>query len=95
MSFREFNDLCRDVWNDKFSFIMINRTVPSCEGRYIANFNKAYITVSGSGVVNEMLKKVPIPEMHLSFPKTCLQNKWRMAPSTTLASTPTADQELK
>jgi ABC-type lipoprotein export system ATPase subunit len=71
MPYQEFNQFCRNVWQQDHSYIIINRTQLPGEGRYIAKFEHAYIPqkyITGQRLNNTMLKKLPMPEMHLSLP---------------------------
>ena len=43
MDWKEFQDFCDKVWKESFSYIIINKTLPSAEGKYQANFNHVYI----------------------------------------------------
>jgi transposase InsO family protein len=71
MPYQEFNQFCQNVWQQDHGYIIINRTHSPLEGRYMANFEHVYLPenyVSGRGLVNTMLKKLPMSEMHLSLP---------------------------
>ena len=71
MSFNEFSRMCQDAWRYDHSYITINKAVSPEEGKYMVNFKKAYIPercLTGGGIMNSMLKKLPMPEMHLSLP---------------------------
>jgi hypothetical protein len=71
MPYQEFNQFCQNVWKHDYGYIIINKTRPVDEGKYIANFQHAYIPekyVTGEGLVNKMMKNLPMSEMHLSLP---------------------------
>ena len=69
MPYDEFKQLCANIWNSDHGFLVINRSKSVTEGKYIKNLQEAYIPVSGEGVFNTLLKKLPMPEMHLKLPK--------------------------
>ena len=78
MTYKEFNDFCQNIWQKDHGYIIINRNKPVEEGKYIANFQQVYIPqkyleafprlITGKGLVNKLLRKLPLPEMHLSLP---------------------------
>ena len=78
MTYKEFNDLCQNIWQKDHGYIIINRNKSVEEGKYIANFQQVYIpqkyledfprSITGKGLVNKLLQKLPLPEMHLSLP---------------------------
>ena len=71
MSWEEFHKSCYDTWQQNHCYIVINCFQYPDEGKYIANFNKAYIPdkfTIGKGIINSMFRKLPLPEMHLKLP---------------------------
>ena len=86
MTYKEFNDFCQNIWQKDHGYIIINRNKSVEEGKYIANFEQAFIpqqhletfptptisqgsiAITGKGLVNKLLRKLPLPEMHLSLP---------------------------
>ena len=62
-SLDEFRQLCSKAWQNDYGYLIINRPFRPEHGRYIVNMEQAYIT--GAVIVNKMLRKLPMPEMHL------------------------------
>ena len=43
MNWKEFREFCNTVWNEHYSYVVINKTLPPSEGKYQANFNCIFI----------------------------------------------------
>jgi hypothetical protein len=78
MPYDEFNEFCQDVWQYDHCYIIINTTRPVNQGLYIANFQQAYIPIkyiTGKGLINTLLNKAPLPELHLKLPSNISSEK--------------------
>jgi transposase InsO family protein len=69
MSYEEFRKLCDTAWQAEHGNLIINRARTADEGKYIVNLQQAYIPTTGRGLVNSLLQKLPMKEMHLTLPK--------------------------
>ena len=72
MSRDEFSKFVHNVWQQQdHNIIVINKERSGEEGKFTVNFEHMYIPekyISGAGLVNKALRKLPLPEMHLSLP---------------------------
>jgi transposase InsO family protein len=69
MSYEEFKKLCDTAWQTEHGNLIINRARSADEGKYIVNFQQAYIPITGRGLVNSLLRKLPMKEMHMTLPR--------------------------